>query len=602
MECSGNLKDADTINQLLPASRTEEDYLNECVKMKVKPELEECKFESNNMEVPILNQSLVEDIKLESQILKHETIDPVYLSSTMQDIKVEIKEETEELDVPIDHNDEKKIMENEPGPPKKVKCDSEKHHKLTEAELLAALDESDEEIDPFYDPSDPLYDSDSDIESEEDSTVSSDMGNIAPNDWSFTEIPNQSLPFTKTAGFLVDVNSAEPFDYFQLLATDDFFNMLCEKANKYPIDVIAQDSGSKSRITSWYDVNVTEMKIFLGLLFHMGSIRMDRMNDYWEINNLVWFPSFISWFPSFMSCNRFLLIFRSLQFEDTGLELRDFGKIMPLINYYNNRMMQIYYPNRELCINESMSLWKGRVKFPYYIKKRLQFGLKLYILCEASGTVLKLLLVDARCEDPSLSDEKHAEQVVLNLLEEQLDNGHSVFIDNLYSSLKLAEELLLRKTYVTGILRCKTRKGKPEAVVKTKLKKGGLVVQYNSQGICIIKWRDFGQVTAISSEFNASMNTVVSKRGREKKTPVMLDKHDEFTAGVDYCDQVMSYYPCENDLVVWYKKVAIHIFQIMMLTSYYLYKKGNPNSKMIFYDYRLHIIKKLIGLTPPEPL
>lgn len=75
-------------------------------------------------------------------------------------------------------------------------------------------------------------------------------------------------------------------------------------------------------------------------------------------------------------------------------------------------------------------------------------------------------------------------------------------MNNLYNTVKLTEELLLRKTYVIGTLRS-NRKGNP--VVKKKLKKGELVVQYNSLGICVVKWKDRREILAISSEYNAHM-------------------------------------------------------------------------------------------------
>lgn len=75
------------------------------------------------------------------------------------------------------------------------------------------------------------------------------------------------------------------------------------------------------------------------------------MNDYWKKNHLF----NLRCFSSFMSRNRFLLILRSLQFEDASQQPRtQVGKIMPLINWYNNKIVEIYYPTRELSIDESM--------------------------------------------------------------------------------------------------------------------------------------------------------------------------------------------------------------------------------------------------------
>lgn len=48
------------------------------------------------------------------------------------------------------------------------------------------------------------------------------------NNWSYTEVPSPNLPFIKTTGLLVNINSTDPLDYFNLIAPDDFFNVMYE--------------------------------------------------------------------------------------------------------------------------------------------------------------------------------------------------------------------------------------------------------------------------------------------------------------------------------------------------------------------------------------
>lgn len=56
-------------------------------------------------------------------------------------------------------------------------------------------------------------------------------------------------------------------------------------------------------------------------------------------------------------------------------------KIRPLINYFNNKMQQLYYPSKNLSLDEFMVLYRGRLVFKQYIKnKRHKYGLTLYML------------------------------------------------------------------------------------------------------------------------------------------------------------------------------------------------------------------------------
>ncbi|KAG5890452.1 hypothetical protein JTB14_031264 [Gonioctena quinquepunctata] len=90
--------------------------------------------------------------------------------------------------------------------------------------------------------------------------------------WTYNEVPRKKIEFTKNAGL-------DPMHHFKLIATDEFFEMLCTRTNNHAIDLIALSSGENPRIVRWIDVLPTEMKIFLGILLHMGTIRLNRLNE-----------------------------------------------------------------------------------------------------------------------------------------------------------------------------------------------------------------------------------------------------------------------------------------------------------------------------------
>jgi hypothetical protein len=132
-------------------------------------------------------------------------------------------------------------------------------------------------------------------------------------------------------------------------------------------------------------------------------------------------------------------------------------KISPLIDYFNKKMLDIYYPQRNLCIDESMVLWRGRLSFRQYIpNKRHKYGVKFYMLTEPSGTIIKFLIYTGALGD--FGGVGHAANVVLHLLHEKLDVGHAIYMDNFSNSYNLAKQLLDRKTYSTGTLRVNRKK------------------------------------------------------------------------------------------------------------------------------------------------
>lgn len=109
----------------------------------------------------------------------------------------------------------------------------------------------------------------------------------------------------------------------------------------------------------------------------------------------------------------------------------------------------------------------------YLPAKAHKYGVKFYILAEPNGIALKLILY-AGANDVTSSGLGHASTVVLHLLQEKLDKGHGLFMDNFYNSHSLAATLLKRKTSCTGTIRV-NRKGNSEEVMKKKIRKGEVV-------------------------------------------------------------------------------------------------------------------------------
>lgn len=164
-----------------------------------------------------------------------------------------------------------------------------------------------------------------------------------------------------------------------------------------------------------------------------------------------------------MSRNRFLLILRALHFGHLVENSNDrLFRIQPILNYFNNKMDDIYYPGKNLSIDESMILWQGRLIFRQYIKgKRHKFGVRLYMLTESSSLNLRMFIYCGQkltvIQQPHALS--HTEEVVMNLMKEKLNIGYSIYMDNFYNSVDLVQKFLFKKTYCTGTL-CTNRKKK----------------------------------------------------------------------------------------------------------------------------------------------
>lgn len=323
----------------------------------------------------------------------------------------------------------------------------------------------------------------------------------------------------------------------------------------------------------------------------MGNVKINRLQNYWKKD-----PFFhIQAIANSMSRNRFLLILRALHISKNPGPQEDESadrlyKIRPIIDFFNERMRQIYYPARELSLDESMILWRGRLIFRQYIKnKKYKYGIKLYILSTPSGIVQKFAVYTGALND--FGGSKHTQKIVLHLLNEKFDCGHHVYMDNFYNSFALAKTLLNRKTHCTGTLRMK-RQNNPKEIETAKLKRGEIVAKY-AQGIMIGKWRDKREVLYISTEFENEIVNVQNKRKEIISKPLPLVNYNKYMSGIDRHDQMLSYYLSERKTLRWYKKLFMHIIEIMLINSHALYNKYS-GEKMPLYEFRLSVIKALL--------
>jgi hypothetical protein len=70
-------------------------------------------------------------------------------------------------------------------------------------------------------------------------------------------------------------------DIFNLLFDEQICALIVDETNKQAEIVFLQrGSVEHARISRWRPVTTNEFKVFLGLLFHMGTIQLPRLEDY----------------------------------------------------------------------------------------------------------------------------------------------------------------------------------------------------------------------------------------------------------------------------------------------------------------------------------
>lgn len=246
-----------------------------------------------------------------------------------------------------------------------------------------------------------------------------------------------------------ELSEKTPYDFFKYFVTDEIISYMVEETNRYAFQTIPKENfASKSRLKQWKDVDCLEMEKFLGILLWMGLNKMPKITDYWSKS-----PLYKNEVKNVMSRNRFELLLRMWHFSDNEkCPANDrLFKIQPLLDKLLEKFQAGNIPQQEICIDETLVPFRGRLSFKQYIKnKRHKFGIKLFKLCIKNGYTYNMKIYCGRESEPGMPV---SSSVVLTLMKDLLDSGRLLYTDNYYTSIHLAHELLMRSTHLVGTLR-----------------------------------------------------------------------------------------------------------------------------------------------------
>lgn len=410
--------------------------------------------------------------------------------------------------------------------------------KLTDKELEGYANMSEDEWDNLLpegedSDSDEFIPSNSSSGSENSNASGADevlvqVGNTTDDEWIDIHEDSPLFTYSEEPGLKIDLTNFGVKTLVDLFFSDEFLNLIVTQTNIYAQQEISQNQGTSSaRKTTWKDTNITEMKTFLGLLFHMGPVSLPTISLYWNKSIFYNMP----FWRSVMSRNRFQLLLRYLHFADNSVPSDDrLYKVRLVLSHFNDVMSNSCTPQKNICIDESMMLWRGRLFFRQYIQnKKHKYGVKLYKLCESDGLIQKTKIYCGKTELPE-GNFGHATGVVLHLMEDYLDKGYILHMDNFYNSVALTELLTDRKIYVCGTLRG-DRKGNPKCVINQKLKKGELIWK-RKKSVVVCKWKDKRDVLVISNKHKVDMTEVCSRNGKKSLKPNIVHDYNTGVSGV----------------------------------------------------------------------
>jgi hypothetical protein len=422
---------------------------------------------------------------------------------------------------------------------------------------------------------------------------------ILPVQWDWKESDNDSKiwEYTKTSRikgdfFGVDRFEQNEIDFFNLFFDNSFWDLIVTETNRFAEQTINCLDTKKKMDENWEPIDLNELKVYFALCIIMAQVKKPTIQMNWSKREIIETPIFTKCMPF----KRFSRITRFLHFNDNikiNGDKSKLGKVAPVINYFNEKFKEVYIMEENVSIDESLMKFKGRLPFKLFnTSKRARFGIKFYKLCESSsGYCFNFKIYEGN--DKNSIEYSASESVVFDLLRPVINRGHTLYIDNWYSSPKLFFALIKNKTNVLGTVRC-NRKNMPIDFLKYKLKKGECITR-SCNGILALKWKDKRDVHFLSTKHESAEMVVEEDSFTESylKSKCIID-YNMGMLGVDRQDQLLASYPVMRKFMKGYRKIFFYLCDMAFFNSYVLFNKSNKTKKQNYTSFRLKIAETIL--------
>lgn len=250
------------------------------------------------------------------------------------------------------------------------------------------------------------------------------------------------------------------YEAFRQIWTDEFLEHIASETNRYATTVPVTETTFHS---NWYPKNAHEVLLLFEFWIMLGTIQMPTIASCFSLHPLLRTEAFRKLFNQ----RRYWALNRALHFGNVlPGSLDKLALLRPFIEHLNGKFQELYVPSQKICIDESLTLWKGLLRFRQYIKtKAAKFGIKTYELCESTTGYLWAFFIYTGKDGEDQSLVLKSTMHVLKLIGPLLGRGYTLFMDNYFNSPLLARFLKRNRTDCVGTLR-KSRSDVPPILNK----------------------------------------------------------------------------------------------------------------------------------------
>ena len=221
-------------------------------------------------------------------------------------------------------------------------------------------------------------------------------------------------------------------------------------------------------------------------------------------------------------------------------------KLRPLINSLNNSFIKLYNVSRQVSIDESVILFKGRSSLKQYNPmKPIKRGYKVWSMADMDGYLYKFEIYQGKNQEQNTEDAPKyfglGDKVVYKMTKNLAEKYHKVYVDNFFTSVPLMEYLFSHKILCYWTLRT-SKKYLPKNLSKdSDLKREEYDYHVSKDDIVAYKWGNNKIVHAISN-FHGTEQSQVNRKNKygtisQVAYPEAIKHYNTYMGGVDKSDR-----------------------------------------------------------------
>lgn len=369
-------------------------------------------------------------------------------------------------------------------------------------------------------------------------------------------------------------DAKSPLECWQLFFPDSAIQEVVDNTNIYLTEMRKNYGRERDCSNTSFD----EIRALIGLLYLAGVKKSQHLTvaEMWSEDGTA--PEC---FRATMSNRRFYQLLRALRFDDIGTRnqrktIDNLAAIRKQFEEFVARCKANYQIGEYATVDEMLEAFRGRCKFRQYIaNKPAKYGIKIYALVDARTFYTSNLEIYAGQQpDGPYKLDNRAASVVKRIITPILNTGRNVTMDNYFTSVPLAQDLVTNhRTTIVGTLRKNKREIPPELLdIKVRPPHSSMFA-FSKKNVLVSYVPRKGKNVLLLSTMHDD-DAIDPESGSQTK-PEIITFYNLTKGAVDVVDEMKSLYSVSRITCRWPLRVYFSMLNISGVNSYIVHKANN---------------------------